>query len=63
MAEFASFDFHLHTCWSYDASATAEEYFALASSRGVGWLAVTEHHQMDSLAEVSAAGAAHPELG
>ena len=63
MVEFASFDFHLHTCWSYDAVAEVEEYFALASSRGVGVLAVTEHHQMDSVAEVSAAGAAHPEVG
>ncbi len=60
MVEFASFDFHLHTCWSYDAVAEVGDYFALASSRGVGVLAVTEHHQMDSVAEASAAWAAHP---
>ena len=40
------FDFHLHTQWSYDASAPVEFYFAEAARLGMTHIAITEHHQM-----------------
>ena len=30
----AIFDFHLHTCWSYDATCAVEWYFAEAAKLG-----------------------------
>lgn len=56
----ASFDFHLHSCWSYDATCPVETYFAQAAKLGVSHIAITEHHQMDSFPEVVAASKKYP---
>lgn len=56
----ASFDFHLHSCWSYDATCSVETYFAKAAELGLSHIAITEHHQMDSLPEVVAAAEKYP---
>ena len=56
----ASFDFHLHSCWSYDATCPVETYFAQAAKQGVSHIAITEHHQMDSFPEVVEASKKYP---
>lgn len=58
----ASFDFHLHTVWSYDACAPIERYFELARERGVKVMAITEHHTMDSFQEIRTIAPAFPEV-
>ena len=35
MEKHASFDLHLHTAWSYDATAEVAEYFQLADQLGL----------------------------
>ena len=54
------FDFHLHSEWSYDATAPVEYYFSEAAKRGMSHIAITEHHQMDSLPDVLAAAKKYP---
>lgn len=56
----ASFDLHLHTCWSYDAVIQPELYFQQAEKLGVRCLAITEHHSIESLEEVTALAARYP---
>lgn len=58
----ASYDLHLHTAWSYDATAPVEELFAAAAAMGVRRIAITDHHVVDGLAEARAVAAAHPEV-
>jgi predicted metal-dependent phosphoesterase TrpH len=58
----ASFDFHLHTYWSYDAITPVEMYFRLARERGVKYIAITEHHQMDSFPEVQEVAREYPDI-
>jgi predicted metal-dependent phosphoesterase TrpH len=58
----ASYDLHLHTCWSYDATAGPEHYFRRAAELGMRCLAVTEHHVLDSQEEVRAAAAAYAQI-
>lgn len=45
-------DLHLHTHWSYDATAPVEYYFSRAAELGLTHIAITEHHHMDSIGEV-----------
>lgn len=58
----AIFDFHLHTCWSYDATCAVERYFADAAKFGVTHIAITDHHQMDAFPEVAAAAKKYPQV-
>ncbi len=58
----ASYDLHLHTYWSYDATAGAELYFHQARKLGVRCLAITEHHNIDSAPEVEALAMQFPEV-
>jgi predicted metal-dependent phosphoesterase TrpH len=58
----APYDFHLHTCWSYDATAPVESYFCRARELGTRCIAITEHHQMDSLPEVLEIARRYPEI-
>lgn len=60
---YAKFDFHLHSHWSYDATAGVRDYFALAQSRNVGTIALTEHHNMDSWADVRETAKDFPDIG
>lgn len=58
----APYDFHLHTWWSYDATAEVEAHFARARTVGLRAVAITEHHQMDSLRSVLDAARRFPEV-
>lgn len=62
MKKHARFDFHLHTHWSYDASASVKEYFQLARELSLKAIAITEHHNMDSLAEIRQIAQAYPDI-
>ena len=58
----ASYDLHLHTCWSYDATVTVEELLAAASSAGVKRIAITDHHIADGLDEAVATAENYPDV-
>jgi predicted metal-dependent phosphoesterase TrpH len=58
----ASYDLHLHTCWSYDALIDPARYFAAAREQGVGTIAITDHHGFDALPELTAAAPAWPDI-
>lgn len=56
------YDFHLHTGWSYDATASAEAYFTAARRYGVRCLAITDHHLIDGLQEMHTIAREYPEV-
>jgi predicted metal-dependent phosphoesterase TrpH len=58
----ASYDLHLHTYWSYDATAEPAYYLQHAAALGMRCLAITEHHNLDSQGDVFAAAAAYPQV-
>ena len=58
----ATFDLHLHSYWSHDASAAPESHLRRARELGVRWIALTEHYHLDSLAELLEAAAGYPEV-
>ncbi|MDP6702726.1 MAG: PHP domain-containing protein, partial [Candidatus Latescibacteria bacterium] len=58
----ALYDLHLHTGWSYDATADLENHFERASALGVRCIAITEHHVLDSLPEVIETARSYPEI-
>ena len=58
----ARYDLHLHTRWSYDATATPRRYFEAARQRGVRCIAITDHHVLDALGEVDAIAADFPDV-
>jgi predicted metal-dependent phosphoesterase TrpH len=58
----ASYDLHLHSYWSYDASARPESYFQYAKASGAGCIAITDHHVLDGQEEFLAAAAGYPEV-
>ena len=58
----STYDLHLHTCWSYDASADLENYFRQAVAQGVECIAITEHHVLDSQPEVAAVSPRYPQI-
>ena len=37
----AQYDLHLHSYWSYDATAEVEDHFKRASELGVRYIAIT----------------------
>ena len=49
--QIAPYDLHLHSHWSYDASASPQAYFKRADELGLRCIALTEHHCIDSIAE------------
>jgi predicted metal-dependent phosphoesterase TrpH len=59
---YASYDLHLHTYWSYDATTDPERYFQRARSLGMRVIAITDHHVLDSLDEVSRIAANYPDV-
>ena len=58
----ALYDLHLHTAWSYDATARVEPYFAAARRYGVRCLAITDHHLIDGLESVRTVARQYPEV-
>ena len=58
----ATYDLHLHSYWSHDASAAPESHLRRARKLGVRWMALTEHYHLDSLAELLEAAAGYPEV-
>jgi len=58
----ARYDLHLHTRWSYDATAEPRRYFEAARRRGVRCIAVADHHVLDSRGEVDAIAADFPDV-
>jgi len=58
----AHYDLHLHTFWSYDATAQVENHFKRARELGVRCLAITEHHVLDSFADVLECAKHYPEV-
>ena len=58
----ALYDLHLHTGWSYDATARMETYFMAARRNGVRCLAITDHHLIDGLDEMHAVARAYPDV-
>ncbi|MDH7570857.1 MAG: PHP domain-containing protein, partial [Armatimonadota bacterium] len=58
----APYELHAHTHYSYDATASVEGLFRYASARGVRFLAITEHHVIDSFSEIGATARCYPEV-
>lgn len=58
----SSYDLHLHTCWSYDATATVASLFEAAAAAGVRRIAITDHHVIDGISEAIAVAADYPEI-
>ena len=56
----ASYDLHLHTYWSYDASASPATYFKRAAVRQMRCIAITEHHVLDSQDEIDSVAQQYP---
>ena len=63
MKKYASFDFHLHSWWSYDACAPVEYYFQRAKELGLHAFAVTDHNNNDALGEIRKVAQQYPEVG
>lgn len=58
----ALYDLHLHTGWSYDATARVEPYFIAAQRNGVRCLAITDHHVIDGQGEVHEVARNYPDV-
>jgi predicted metal-dependent phosphoesterase TrpH len=59
---YASYDLHLHTCWSYDAVAPVEYYFRRARELKLRYIAIAEHFTMDSLPEILEVAEKYPDV-
>jgi len=58
----AQYDLHLHSYWSYDATAEVEDHFKRARELGVRYIAITDHHVMDAFAQVLECAKRYPEV-
>lgn len=58
----ASYDLHLHTYWSYDATAHVENYLKRALELNVCCMAITEHHVLDSRDYIFDAAREYPDV-
>lgn len=43
----ATYDLHIHSCWSYDARNLPEVYFKKAKELDLKAFAITDHHNFD----------------
>lgn len=57
-----SYDFHVHSWYSYDAQISPAEIFAAAEGAELAALAVTDHHNMDGFGAFAEAAQAHPSV-
>ncbi len=62
LSQHAIYDLHLHTFWSYDATAQLENHFRRADTLGVNCIAITEHHVLDSTPDVIAMSSQYPRI-
>ena len=62
MSATATYDLHLHTYWSHDASAAPENHLERAAQLGVTYMAITEHDNLDSLDELLQAAVRYPDV-
>lgn len=58
----ASYDLHLHSCWSYDAGVSVENYFKMAQHDGLEAFAITDHHHFDSADELFETAKKYPDV-
>ena len=58
----AQYDLHLHSYWSYDATAKVEDHFKRARELGVRYIAIADHHVMDAFAQVLECAKRYPEV-
>jgi predicted metal-dependent phosphoesterase TrpH len=58
----AKYDLHLHTYWSYDAIEDPENYFKRARELGVKYIAITDHHVLDSRDQVQEIAERYPDV-
>lgn len=58
----AQYDLHLHSYWSYDATAEVENHFKRARELGVRYIAITDHHLMDAFTQVLDCAERYPEI-
>jgi len=58
----ALYDLHMHTYWSYDATAEPEVYFRRARELGLRCIAITEHHSLDAVADVRRVALDYPDV-
>jgi predicted metal-dependent phosphoesterase TrpH len=58
----AQYDLHMHTYWSYDATAEIRPYFERARALGLRCIAITEHHNIDSFGEIAKVAADFPDI-
>ena len=56
----SSYDLHLHSHWSYDATAPVEVYLAAAQRQGMRCIAITDHHGMDAFDDIAACERKYP---
>ena len=62
MSAAATYDLHLHTYWSHDASAHPESHFKRARQLGVQCIAITEHYSLDSLEDIRQVAGSYSEI-
>jgi predicted metal-dependent phosphoesterase TrpH len=58
----ACYDLHLHTYWSYDATAEPEAHFRKARELGVRCITISDHHVLDGLEEVLEVARGYPDI-
>ena len=63
MKNYAAFDFHLHSWWSYDACTPVGYYFERAKELGLRAFAITDHNNFDALQEIRQTAVKYPETG
>ncbi len=63
MSRYSTFDFHLHSWWSYDACTPPEYYFQRARELNLRAFAITDHHNNDALPEIRRVAKSYPEVG
>ncbi len=58
----ASYDLHLHSCWSYDAAVRPEEYFQMAREHHLRAFAITDHHNFCVIPEMVKLAPKYPDV-
>lgn len=58
----ATYDLHLHSCWSYDAGVLPEEYFQMARAHRLRAFAITDHHNFCVIPEMVKLSAKYPDV-